>query len=180
MSIQEKKEYYSLEKLIEILDDGARKLFDVPETEFDISPMEARTLLPENVDKKVKFFKACEKEALFLRKQANDMLAAARSIEGLQKKMENRLASKMVEHHFERLPGAQWNIERSSTEVIEVDDVEITADVLMEYPEYIKITYELMPIELKKAILKNKKKFIFARMKPKHTIKSVRKKGEIE
>lgn len=154
----------SLEKLIEILDDTAQMLFHIPESEFEVSPLEAKSLLPEKVEARRKFFEHCEKEAEYLRKKAHEMTLAARALENLSERMNTKLANKIVEHKFERLPGIEKDLVAKPGERIEIDDIEITPQIFEEYYDYIKVDYSFKGADLKEAILKQGKEFPFARI----------------
>lgn len=161
----------TLPKLIEALDDTERLMLEIPESEFDISPLEARNLLPQKIENTRRYLEAVETRAEQLRNKANEMLKVARALENLHENRKEYLAKKMAEHNFERLPGDEYDLVRKPpTESVEVDDVEFTPQLLDTYSAYIKTKYEFSKTALK-ADLDNGITIPFARIKKKPGIR---------
>jgi hypothetical protein len=164
----------TLPRLLETLDLIDKQLIDMPESELDI----VREQVPKKVDSIYLYLESLDVRIDQLRQKARSIAESARALENKREAIETYIASKMVEHGFEKLPGEEYVVAVRPTEAVEVDSVEFTDEFLKRYKDYIKTTHELSKSKLKADLREGLYDLPFARMKKNHHLRFAIKRKE--
>lgn len=159
---------FTLPKLLQTLDELDQQFIEMSPEELDV----IKTKLPQKVDGVFHYLDAMNTRIKQLKERIKEIQETVKALENKQEAVEDYLASKMVEHGFDKLPGHEYTMAVRETEAVgEVDSVEFTDEFVAKYKPYIRIKYELSKEALKPDLKEGLYDIPFARKKKNHHLR---------